>query len=363
MSEGAPMTTNIQAPPIFIVGASRSGTAMMRSIVSNHPDIRVSGETHYFDDLRVRMRGKEQAALSDEDRRICEDYFLAIDHRPYGHGGDPEQADMSREQLRAEADRCGEGADAYFEAFCRIASARDGKSRWGDKTPRHIYRIPEILGRYPEAKVICMVRDGRAVVASYRDWRNQGGFDLEKDPGHKRALEEEQKRSRASYDLVIASLLWAASVNGAVAARDRFGEGRVLVQRYEDLVADPEGTIRRIADWLGVAFDPAMLEVPMHNSSFSRFDAKAGVQKDAVDRWREKLSAREIGVIQFCAKRALTGAGYELDRRRAPMWFLAWRLVAAPFAAARALVANRSRTGNPVSYVVRRLGLMLRKSA
>ena len=156
---------------------------------------------------------------------------------------------------RAEAARRGEGADAWFEAFCRLWAARAGKPRWGEKTPRHVYRIPDILARYPEARVIAMIRDPRAIAASYRDWKNQGGFDLDRDTGHREALALEEARARSSYHVVIQSLLWRGVANAALGARDRFGPTRVWVQRYEDFVEDPAAAGRALMAWLGLGFD------------------------------------------------------------------------------------------------------------
>lgn len=347
--------TNTPAGPIFIVGASRSGTAMMRSILNSGPEILISGESHYFDDLRVRMEGKLRGPLDDSDRRVCEDYFLALDHRPYGHRGDPEQSDMSRDELRATALAQGDGADAYFEAFCLVRARREGKEIWGDKTPRHIFRIREILAAYPDAKVVCMVRDPRAVVASYRDWRNQGGFDLEADPGHADALEKEEARAKASYDIILASLVWKGGAKTAISARDACGADRVWLQGYETLVADPERCVQELCAWLGTPYDPAMLDVPMHNSSFSEFDKSSGVSAEAAQRWRTRLSESEIAVVQSCCGRLIDELGFgRVDARVSPV-VLAWRWLVFPFKAARATLANRDRMGNVPAYLWRRV--------
>jgi hypothetical protein len=332
---------------------------MMRSIVNNHSRVLVSGESHYFDDLRVRMSDVVQAALSDEQQKECEDYFLALDHRPYGHRGDPEKSDTSREDIRATAAQRGDGADSYFEAFCILRAQRAGKEIWGDKTPRHVFRIPEILSRYPDGKVICMVRDPRAVVASYRDWRNQGGFDLEKDPEHAEALRAEQERARKSYNILIISLLWRSTVRAAVAAQDQFGADRVFIQQYEELVENPEGAIRSVADWLELGYEPAMLEVPMHNSSFSQFDKESGVSTEPVRRWKKRLSAAEIAVVQSCCGSLMQRAGYEKERVPASRLRVACEWIRLPFASLRAATANRDRMGNMPQYIWRRLRLAM----
>lgn len=343
---------------IFLVGTSRSGTALVQSILNN-TDVQLTGETHYFDDLRVKMGPACKMPLNTEERQRCENYFLALAHRPYGHGGDPAKGWMNREELRAFAQELGPGSDAYFEAFCRLEANRREKIRWGEKTPRHVFRLKELLTLYPSGQVICMVRDPRAVVASYRDWRNQGGFDFEVDPGHAETLQKDEIRSSRSYHILIASILWRSTISAATRARQQFGEDRVFIQRYEDLVLEPEVATKRLVEWLNLEYHPALLNVPLHNSSVFKFDAHRGVTQNAIDTWRTRLSNAEIGVIETCCGSVLRDMGYERVTKRPMLGPLVAAWFTLPFAAIRAAKANRSRIGNLMSYVYVRLRLAL----
>ena len=82
--------------PVFIVGASRSGTAMLQSVLRRNPDVRLAGETHYFDDLRPRVIGTRLADLDAADRDASVDYFRALTVRPYGKNGDPARSSARR---------------------------------------------------------------------------------------------------------------------------------------------------------------------------------------------------------------------------------------------------------------------------
>ena len=155
---------------IFVVGASRSGTNLMRALLNAHSTLWISAETHYFDDLRPRLPRNGTEPLAGEDRERCERYFLSLSHRAFGQAGDPEESRFERDELRTLAAELGGSGDAYFEALCRLRAQRHGRERWGEKTPRHVYRIDDLLSAYPDAKVVCLVRDPRAVVASYKDW-------------------------------------------------------------------------------------------------------------------------------------------------------------------------------------------------
>ena len=152
--------------PIFIVGPSRSGTSMVRELLNGQDSLWITRETHYFDDLRVRFRGRERGPLSADEKRRCEAYFLARGHLAYGAAATPELSSIDREDLACEAERLGSGPDAYFEAFCRLRARANGKTGWGEKTPRHAFRIREMVTAFPLARIVCLIRDPRAVVAS-----------------------------------------------------------------------------------------------------------------------------------------------------------------------------------------------------
>jgi len=354
--------TVAERSPIFIVGASRSGTALMRSVMNNHPEVFISGETHYFDDLRLRMPGSEDSPLRLEDAKRCEDYFLALAHRPYGHAGDPAKARIGRDELRSMAWNLGPGLDAYFEAFCILRARREGKTIWGEKTPRHVFRIPEIVQRFPNGRILCMVRDARAVVASYRDWRNQGGFDVEHDPTHADALRLEETRARNSYNILLATLLWKSTVQAARRAQARFGLECVRVQHYESLVQDAHSTVKSICDWARLDFDRGMLDVPVLNSSVAPFREHAGITGEALHRWRKRLSPREIDIIQRTAGRLMLTLGYVPEPVSSAALAYALEWVKVPFAALRAGMVNRKRIANIRSYVWRRLSLVVARN-
>ena len=354
--------TVVSDSPIFIVGASRSGTSLMQAILNGHPDIQTSGETHYFDHLRIEMKGREQQALSANDLQRCEDYFLALSHRPYGHSGDPEKGRIQREELRQAAHSVGEGADAYFEGYCRLKAFKARKARWGEKTPRHVFRITEILERYPKAKVICMVRDPRAIIASYREIAStqairvhNSGFDFERDPEHLPAIKRDRRRVNKSYNILIHCLLWRGVIRAAWRAQQRFDKSRVYLQRYEDIVESPKKSVTDLLNWLSLDFSPTMLDVPIFNSSFSAFNRHGGISQNSVQRWRKKLSATEIGEIQTVCGKLMKQSGYDIDPVRTPFAALGFHCLGLPLTVTRAALANRDRIANVPGYIWNRL--------
>ena len=110
-----------------------------------------------------------------------------------------------------------------------------GKTRYGNKTPKHVLHMPEIAELFPEARFVHIVRDGRDVALSY----------LSKDFG--------------PSDVRSAADVWRARVERGRADGARLGERRYAELRYEDLLTDPEAELRTICAFLDLPFDDAML--------------------------------------------------------------------------------------------------------
>lgn len=262
---------------------------------------------------------------------------------PAGATADPDQA----------LDFC----DLMFAESCRSFAASSGKAVWGEKTPRHVFRIDEILSAFPRARILCMVRDSRAVVCSYRDWPKalqREARTNEAGTGHIDRSAEMRRRIR-SYNTVLAAMLWRAAVNAGRRAQVVHGADRVRIVSYERLVEAPEETLRGVADWLQVRFDSRCVHVPMQNSSTRAFDPIAGVVRGQVDLWRKGLGAVEIALVEWITGRQMRALGYRLDEARPSSLILAQAMLTLPFGILRAGWANRNRMGSVIGFLTRRL--------
>src|SRR5262249_17751575 len=113
--------------------------------------------------------------------------------------------------------------------------------------------------------------------------------------------------------------------------------------------------------WLGLDFEPAMLEIPVVNSSYAT--ESTGVSTEPVERWRTQLSEREIATVQSCCGQLMDELGYPREPVSVsrPQLALAW--AAAPFAAGRAALVNRRRLGRATQYLRRRGGASLSRKS
>src|SRR5262249_31553563 len=128
---------------------------------------------------------------------------------------------------------------AVYETYAAVR----GKSRWGDKTPMYMQRLPLLERLFPDARYVHLIRDGRDTAVSF----------LSMPPGIvTRPLAPPGTAGEFACQ-------WRAEVEAARALGARVGD-RYVETRYEQLAAEPERELRKICEHAGLAFDPAMLD-------------------------------------------------------------------------------------------------------
>src|SRR5581483_3012861 len=203
-------------------------------------------------------------------------------------------------------------------------------------------------------RIVCLIRDPRAVVASYRDWTRRTALAPERGG----AFAGDRVRARRSYDPVLASLMWRSATEAARAAAAEHGGDRIRLQRFEALVERPADELADLCEWLRLAFRPAMLEVPLVQSSYDPAGAR-GISAEPAARWRTKLSPVEVAVVQRVCGRTMRALGYEREPVAAPLRAEAAAWLRAPVGVVRAGGANRGRMGRAGGYLARRLRFVL----
>lgn len=219
-------------PPIFLVGCPRSGTTMLRQILDSHPAISCGPETRFL----WGMRGIEERNWSS-----LAGFGLTIDEW--------------HDEVRR-----------LFESLHRRYAQSQGKTRWADKSPDYALMLDYIETLYPDCQVIHAVRDPHDVVQSWIDFYGTRSV--------RRAADSWVRYVRAAHEF----------------ARSH-PEHRALEVRYEDLVGDPEQTLRKLFAWLGEPWEEKVLEFDRRSHSLAggplRLERAGGgpsVRKDSMGR-------------------------------------------------------------------------------
>ena len=267
---------------IFVTGASRSGTTMLARILGNAGGLSLK-ELHYFGDLVA-----PDAIADTVSREFAENAAAMLFARQSRDYWAKEPNAEDREKAKAVVDTLADDElvpSRLFAACIHALLEEAGKPFAIEQTPRNIYYAASLLDTYPGARVISVVRDPRAVLASQKarhKLRKLGGSGVPI---------REVFRLLVNYHPVSMTRLWKSAVNAAQAlsAHERF-----FIVRYEDLVADDDAAFRELFAALGLKYHPAFLAVPHYGSSVTSHTSKEGLSKKSVDKWKENLNGTEI---------------------------------------------------------------------
>jgi hypothetical protein len=287
-------------PPVpFIVGVGRSGTTMLRLMLDAHPDLTIPPETHFVPDLIEAIdggAGPDRAVEVMQSVRQWGDLHM-----------EPTEV---RERLESVSDW---NAGNALRAFYSIYAERQGKPRFGEKTPGYVRKMRLIERALPEARFVHVIRDGRDVALSR--WKRTLG---------------EGKRAPAAQ----VGEGWERRIRRAQSQGKKLSHYMEL--RYEDLVTDTEPHLREIAAFLELEWDPAMMtyyegaadrmsemarDLPSVDGKpvrpgEERMQAHAMTQKppdpSAMYRWKEKMSPEDVREFDAAAGELLAELGYEV---------------------------------------------------
>jgi hypothetical protein len=297
---------------IFVVGVPRSGTSLMRLVLAKHPRIALADENsfmgHFLPWVDASFDFRRLGDLRSDDTvraLVARIYSPEFQRGTWLREPSPYWGWLARRVPREELERRlieGERTErGVFTAVLRAWSDRKGKPIYGEKTPAHVRHVDTLLEWYPTARVIHMIRDPRAVYASELKRRAAHPESapyrwLARIPGTMRI-----------FVLLQVAWIWADAVHRHRGYRRRHPDNYRLV-RFEDLVRDPEVQVREACRFLGVQFHPRMLRQEV--VSLGDRLGEAGFDAGAADRWRGKVSAREMRWLGILLGGRIAALGY-----------------------------------------------------
>jgi hypothetical protein len=276
---------------LFIVGRGRSGTTLLRAMFDSHPDMAIPPESYGL----VRF-GRSRQRYEREDGFNLELFVEdAVDlwNRKWGL---PEN-ELASVLSSARPTTVPEATRAMFSAYAQ----RQGKRRYGDKTPHNVMQIAFLGELFPEARFVHIIRDGRDVTLSF----------LSVDFGAKGIGE--------------GAISWKRTVEQGRRGGARLGGDRYREVKYEDLVRDPNATLSELCSFADLPFDPLMLRY------FERADEVLKGTKKAVHTnisrpptkirdWRVEMRPADIALFEALAGSSLERFGYPRVYQRVPTW-------------------------------------------
>jgi hypothetical protein len=271
----------LKTRPIFILGMARSGTTLIRSILNSHPNIAIPRETSFFYLLDEFLKKTRKNSISDYNKNEFWKWysnkrrFKYLDLDPSAVKRD---IDFSRDQGYFKN---------VFQSVMDNHMKNKGKIRWAEKTPGHELYLNKIFEFYPDAKIIFMIRDPRAVYAS-----------LKKVPWGVQFVSVAIKRWNSSLKIL----------------KTYKNDKRIIGIRYEDLVSDSERIVKSICNFLEEDYNEEILNErkKLTNSKGSNWTSKyelevsRGIDSNSLEKWKNELTDFQISAIEnYCDKESL----------------------------------------------------------
>lgn len=307
-------STDAMAPTFFLIGRSKSGTSWLMRLFNSHPEILCRGEGKFF--------GKDTSNSLQGALSRSKEFKRWLRHNPWTlRDEDPDLDDILANTINY---------------LMREKLRKTNKKIVGDKSP---FTGPGVVGEIatirPDAKVVHIVRDGRDVAVSsvHHQWNNAT------DQGGRRKLSSEKVAKREAYrkdpeafgasgesifaEEHVAEIAgsWNKSVSGVMDDAKLLGDNYFQV-RYEDLLAEPAGEVRRLLQFLEVDSGENVVRECIEAASFEQLsggrtqgeeDSSSFYRKGVAGDWKNHFTERDKRAFKEEAGELLIQLGYEND--------------------------------------------------
>jgi hypothetical protein len=269
------MKSSVEPAKLFIVGAPRSGTTLVRDLVDCSPDVSLLVEELQILPQLIAMASK--GCGWEQMEKVLAGSAHGTLRRAAGTW--PAKSVFERE-LGAST-----GSRLLDKLLVLLAQRGDSAQvRYvGEKTPENIAHLDAITRQWPDARLLFVARDPRATVNSmHRSW---------------------------GRSIVRAADIWRRSAGEWRRWSERRGPSLCHMVRYEDLLRDPRGELSKIFGWLGV--EPEFSGVTSYAradewSSERQYEGVASVESN----WRDQLSMSDLGRIEEICYDEMLKLGY-----------------------------------------------------
>ncbi|MEL7834104.1 sulfotransferase [Fodinibius sp. Rm-B-1B1-1] len=271
----------------FIVGVGRSGTSLLQSILSSHSKICMPPETGFVRSNILSWRrnreftANEIVSANGKLERIVE-------------GITDGQQQLFTNKL-------------YFYYFLieRYKEVQN-KQKIGDKDPRLVEFMKAALELFPSAKFIHLVRDPRDVLLSKK--------------------KAEWSKDKPSWYHIFANYiqLKIGESQGQKLSKDKY-----LLLTYEKLLDEPEISMEKVCNFLGVKFEENMLsfqekakELVSEDEKQWKKETMGPLLKNNTGKWKGKLTDTEVALTELLCKQAFKIGGYKKSESYSKLSFV-----------------------------------------
>lgn len=289
--------------PVFLLCTERSGSNLIEQVLGAHPEVCILSSVHHGVRLlrHFHYTLPTPAAPSGTESAAWRMLVARAARRTAWLRSEDEA-----KRLLAELGERQPIAAADLARFLYLELPQDAEGRLVVVKERGLQHLMFFyLGTFPNARFVFQVRDPRDFLLSAQSI--YGGWPRNVFGSTRQAL-----------------ACWDQDQRLGLAALGLLGAKRVHLQRYEDLVADPERTLRALAAFLSIKWDERMLAFheganarrrSQHHAAAFRNLAKP-MLRDNYGKWRRGLSSSAVKTVEAHLGDLMDRFGYPREHHR-----------------------------------------------
>ena len=281
-------------PMFFIICKGRSGSTLLAHMLDSNPNTLIPVENTFLMHLYPKYGKVKNWKKSTVDNFINDLYILRKTVKNWNINKEKLRSDLYN-QLKENLNYANICQTTYL-SFTSIYP-KENILLIGDKNPFYTFCIDEIKEIYPQAKFIHLVRDARANVRSHIISFN-------------------------TKFLSFIAFKWLYYINEVEEKKEQNPENFITV-RYEDLVSDPEVSLKEICQFLGINYNPTSLNfhktVNTKLSNYKKYsegihaNLKKPIDPTINNKWKSFFNEKQTNIINLICQKHLKKLNYDYE--------------------------------------------------
>jgi len=298
--------------PIFIVSIFRTGSTLLRNVLNANSFIAmIPEEVHIWNPypwaFDVVALCKKYKISNEKDIEMLVDALFSEQILYGAFWRKISRFRLKKEQVTEKAIKIykefGEIScmDVVNLVFLEYLSNTD-KIRIGGKNPVYGCNIELLNKLYPDSKIICLVRDPRAIYLS----KTNDEF------SRKVKTKLRWKYLTVLFDFVtLVRIILEYTWLFRTCKRHRDDKNvNVILIRYEDIVTSPKDSIKKLCHFLDVPFEKNMLYVTGKPSSIDNKTIRKSIDPKSAYKWKKKIKPWQYLILTKILYKSIKWFGY-----------------------------------------------------
>lgn len=283
--------------PLFIIGNPRSGTSLLRLMLTCHKNIIIPPESHFFLWLeQTYCNWNEKDGLD----QFLIDLFASTKFETWKLSNLNLKEYLSKQNCKSYSDLI---QATYL--FYGLKHNKNNIKVWGDKNKLWKEKLSTIPNYFPKGKYIHIIRDGRDVASSFISL-------------HKKNIQSKYA-PKLPHTITDISKRWNENIIAIEVFLNSINEENKFVMRFEDLILNPKSELIKITKFLNIPYDSEMLNYLAINSE-EEYEPKVFMpwknklkelpDPNIIGKYKENLDKGQVKIFEEFNKNLLIKYGY-----------------------------------------------------